>query len=72
MIVTLDADFHALLAISGAKLPSVVRLRVEGLRARPLVDLILRIVEDYGEELELGAVLTVQANRIRRLPLIVE
>jgi len=72
IVVTLDADFHALLALSGAKSPSVVRIRIEGLRGEGLAALIQRILTEWGEELELGAVLSVDERRmrIRRLPLI--
>ena len=71
-IATLDADFHALLALTGARSPSVIRLRVEGLKAEGLVVVLERVLDEWGEELELGAVVTVDKQRIRmrRLPLI--
>jgi predicted nuclease of predicted toxin-antitoxin system len=71
-IATLDADFHALLALSGAQSPSVIRLRLEGLKAEGLVVVLERVFDEWGEELELGAVVTVDQQRIRmrRLPLI--
>ena len=72
VIVTLDADFHALLALSGASAPSVIRLRVEGLRAAQLVTLLEQLIEQFDEDLEQGSLLTVQQTRVRvrRLPLL--
>lgn len=72
VVVPLDADFHALLALSGATAPSVIRIRREGLKAVELVTLLEKVIEAWGEELELGAVVTVDENRsrMRRLPLL--
>ena len=71
VVVTLDADFHALLALSEALSPSVVRIRIEGLRGESLAALLEKVLEEFSEELELGAVVTVQETRmrVRRLPL---
>ena len=71
VIVTLDADFHALLAFSGALVPSVIRIRIEGLRCEGLAGLLRKVMNEFDEELELGGVVTVQETRmrVRRLPL---
>jgi predicted nuclease of predicted toxin-antitoxin system len=72
IVVTLDADFHAQLALSGAAGPSVIRIRIEGLKAQQLADLLVRVLEQCGEDLKTGAMVTVTESsvRIRRLPLI--
>jgi len=41
--VTLDADFHTLMVRSNATNPSVVRIRVEGLKTPALIALLNRI-----------------------------
>lgn len=70
VVVTLDADFHAELAITSASKPSVIRLRIEGLRAEATAELLLEVLRRCGAALEAGAVASVQAGRlrIRRLP----
>jgi len=42
-VVTLDADFHTILAVSGATAPSVIRLRRQGLRAPAVVEIIRNV-----------------------------
>lgn len=74
VVATLDADFHALLALSRAAGPSVIRIRIEGLRGAGLTSLLQTILQLWGKELESGAMITAQEERlrIRRLPLIQE
>lgn len=71
VVATLDADFHTLLALAGATGPSVIRIRIEGLRGEALAALIQSVLAQAGAELAAGAVVTVQEGRlrIRRLPL---
>lgn len=70
-VVTMDSDFHGLLATSGADHPSVVRLRVQGLAARELANLLLRLAPQFASAAGAGALITIDERtvRIHSLPL---
>jgi len=72
VVVTLDSDFHTLLALSNAAHPSVIRIRIEGLRAQPIVALIQKILAEWQDDLNSGIMLTVQPHQIRihHLPIV--
>jgi predicted nuclease of predicted toxin-antitoxin system len=63
VVVTLDADFHAILAVSGAVGPSVIRIRIQGLRAMEIVERLLLAATRFGSELEVGSLVTVKARK---------
>ena len=71
VIVTLDADFHAILAVSGASGPSVIRIRIEGLGAQAMVELLSHVLAVYSSHLKRGALITVKSHKIthHRLPI---
>ena len=71
-IVTLDADFHSLLALANAKGPSVIRIRVQRLKGPDVASLVSTVLERIGHELQNGSLITVTSTtiRIRRLPII--
>jgi len=70
--VTLDADFHSLLATSGERDPSVIRIRKEGLDAAALAALLQRIWPRIENALHSGALVTVteQSVRVRHMPIV--
>lgn len=72
VVVTLDADFHTLLALSGARDPSVIRIRIEGLRAERLASLLVDVLKICANDLMKGAAVSVTESgvRIRNLPLL--
>ncbi|MEO7142438.1 MAG: DUF5615 family PIN-like protein [Bryobacteraceae bacterium] len=69
--VTLDLDFHQVLAESRSTGPSVILLRFQNLRAGATAELILRVLIARGAELEAGVAITVtpRGARLRKLPL---
>ena len=69
-VVTLDADFHTILALANASAPSVIRVRIEGLGGVDLAALIQRVVSVCEADLLAGAMVTVDEAgvRVRALP----
>ena len=65
VVVTLDADFHALIATRRAVVPSVVRLREEGLVATQIASLLLVLHREFAPQLESGCVMTFSNGKIR-------
>ena len=63
VVVTLDADFHTILAITNATSPSVIRVRLQGLNAAEIVNVVRSVLDRYTEELEAGCMITVKARK---------
>jgi predicted nuclease of predicted toxin-antitoxin system len=74
VVVTVDSDFHAILALSNSVSPSVIRLRVTSLTSASVANLLATLVVQCAVELNRGAMITVQETRVRvrALPLIAE
>jgi predicted nuclease of predicted toxin-antitoxin system len=71
VVLTHDLDFGAMLAATSAKGPSVVQVRTEDVRPQNLAPLLIPLLRQYQNELEAGALLTVDEfrSRVRLLPL---
>jgi predicted nuclease of predicted toxin-antitoxin system len=63
VIVTLDADFHAIVAVQRVAKPSVIRIRVQGLNGTAIAGLVRQVLERYAVELRLGCMITVKPRK---------
>lgn len=63
IVVTLDADFHAILAVSGAVDPSVVRIRLQGLKGAAVAHVIRDVIRRYAVQLAQGCMITVKQRK---------
>ena len=71
VLLTHDLDFGELVAISEARLPSVVTSRLRNMRPSNVNQHLQAIVEQHREALESGALATITEGhiRVRRLPI---
>ncbi|HEY3936800.1 MAG TPA: DUF5615 family PIN-like protein [Bryobacteraceae bacterium] len=71
IVVTLDADFHTILAVSGASGPSVIRLRMQSLGASEVVKPVQTVLAGFESDLKHGSLVTVKAHKTtcHRLPI---
>jgi predicted nuclease of predicted toxin-antitoxin system len=63
IVVTLDADFHAILVISGMSAPSVIRIRLEGLKGTAIARIIQEVLAEYAPDLAVGCMITVKEQK---------
>ena len=65
VVLTNDMDFAAILASSHEKKPSVVQIRAEDLAPNTIGAQIIAALRRVHEELQAGALLTIEADRTR-------
>ena len=72
IVVTLDSDFHTILAANKSLEPSVIRIRIEGLKARGVSKIIQNVLLSASEEIKSGTAISVNDKgiRIHKLPLV--
>lgn len=66
ILVTLDKDFGELAIVRGRSHSGIVRMA--GFRAREQAGVCLLVLERFGNELSLGAIVTAEPGRVRIRP----
>jgi predicted nuclease of predicted toxin-antitoxin system len=70
IIVTLESDFHTMLAIRGLAAPSTILIRLHAPTAPQACTIIHSLCERFEHEIVAGSMVTVDSDsvRVRRLP----
>lgn len=71
-ILTQDLDFSAIIALSGARSPSLVTLRLSSSRVSRINEALERVLPQIEEDLAQGSAVTVEDGIIRTRPLPIE
>jgi predicted nuclease of predicted toxin-antitoxin system len=71
VIVTCDLDFSAILSVTHGKKPSIVQVRARYMPLNYLADIVIKSINQNIDDLNSGAILTIDAlkSRSRLLPL---
>ena len=71
VVVPFDSDFHFWLAHTQASGPSVIHLRIEGVKAEAAFEIIAKVTARYENDLAGGCIVSVLPNKTRmhKLPL---
>jgi len=68
-VLTQDLDLSAIIALAGAKAPSLITLRLFSSRIEYVNALLQRVLSTLEQDVLAGMIVTVEDNRIRRRPL---
>jgi predicted nuclease of predicted toxin-antitoxin system len=63
LVATLDADFHTMLIVNGMSGPSVIRIRMEGLKGPAIAAIIRDVLSMYAADLASGCMITVKKHK---------
>ncbi len=71
VIISCDMDFNAILSATHGLKPSIVQIRIMSFRAEQIADMLAAALIQYTEELNAGAIMSVDLKqaRVRLLPL---
>jgi predicted nuclease of predicted toxin-antitoxin system len=61
--VTLDADFHTILAVEARSRPSVIRIRIQGLTGNDVSHLLRLTLARYATQLATGCMITIKPRK---------
>jgi len=71
VIITFDLDFANLLAESNSNLPSVIIFRIQNATPASVIPKLMKVIAECAENLNSGAIITVEDTRyrVRQLPI---